>query len=290
MRRNLLVVFVTILFILLLVIGLVIFYFKNSQQPQIPYKHPPMITGTYSPSFLNTSQGSTFQVTIIQTSLLDAELSLPFESLDIMAYNDSSSNIPKGMLYTYSFSKNPLIIPPNGSDSTILTVTMAGDAPIGKYLFYLKYGNSNITYVGGNSLIVNVGAASVGITEFSLNGYYNPVGVVWIDMFNLTYTNNGKADVDNLTITFTTNSTFEISREINVFEPVPNQNNIIRSFAMGEPYSLGNIKAKETKEFIGGIWNYLGDSSKVHGFAFTATLKSNDNFLDQATIMIPALI
>jgi hypothetical protein len=131
---------------------------------------------------------------------------------------------------------------------------------------------------------------NVTVTSFNLNGYYNPVGVVWIDMFNLSYTNNGKIDVDNITINFTTNSTFEISREIAVFEPAPNQNNTVRSFVMGDPYSLGNIKANETKEFIGGIWNYLGDSSKVHGFAFNATLKSNDTFLDQATIMIPPLV
>jgi hypothetical protein len=135
------------------------------------------------------------------------------------------------------------------------------------------------------NIIVNVT-----VTSFNLTGYYNPVGVVWIDMFNLTYVNNGITDADNITITFTTNSTFEISREIDVFEPAPNQNNTIRSFVMGEPYSLGNIKANETKEFIGGIWNYLGDSSKVHGFAFTVTLKSNDTFLDQATIMIPPLV
>ena len=109
-------------------------------------------------------------------------------------------------------------------------------------------------------------------------------------MFLLTYTNNGTTDVDNITITFSTNSTFEMSREIDVFEPAPNLNNSIRSFVMGEPYSLGTIKANETKEFIGCIWNYLGDSSKVHGFAFTATLKSNDTFLDQATIMIPPLV
>ena len=131
---------------------------------------------------------------------------------------------------------------------------------------------------------------NVTVTSFNLTGYYNPVGVVWIDMFLLTYANNGTTDVDNITITFSTNSTFEMSREIDVFEPAPNVNNSIRSFVMGEPYSLGTIKANETKEFVGGIWNYLGDSSKVHGFAFTATLKSNDTFLDQATIMIPALV
>ena len=131
---------------------------------------------------------------------------------------------------------------------------------------------------------------NVTITSFNLTGYYNPVGVLWIDMFNLTYVNNGITDVDNITITFTTNSSFEMSREIDVFEPAPNVNNFIRSFMMGEPYSLGNIKANETREFIGGIWNYLGDSSKVHGFVFTATLKSNGTFLDQEAIMIPPLV
>jgi hypothetical protein len=128
------------------------------------------------------------------------------------------------------------------------------------------------------------------ITDFYLNGYYNPVGVVWNDMFLLTYANNGTTDVDNTTITFSTNSTFEMSREIDVFEPAPNVNNSIRSFVMGEPYSLGTIKINETKEFIGCIWNYLGDSSKVHGFAFTATLKSNETLLDQETVMIPPLV
>ena len=81
-----------------------------------------------------------------------------------------------------------------------------------------------------------------------------------------------------------------MSRDIDVFEPAPNPNNTIRSFMMGEPYSLGTIDVNETKEFIGGIWNYLGDYSKVHGFTFTATLKSNETFLDQATVMIPPLV
>jgi hypothetical protein len=128
----------------------------------------------------------------------------------------------------------------------------------------------------------------VKITIFNLTGYFNPVGVVWNDVFLLTYVNNGTTDVNNATITFSTNSTFEMSREIDVFDSAPPHNGI-SAFLMEEPYSLGTIKANETKEFHGCIWNYLGDTSKVHGFAFTATLKSNDTFLDQVAIMIPAL-
>ena len=77
---------------------------------------------------------------------------------------------------------------------------------------------------------------NVTVTSFNLTGYYNPVGVVWNDMFLLTYANNGTTNIDNTTITFSTNSTFEMSREIDVFEPAPNLNNSIRSFVMGEPY------------------------------------------------------
>jgi hypothetical protein len=127
------------------------------------------------------------------------------------------------------------------------------------------------------------------VNSFNLTGYYNPVGVVWIDMFNLTYANNGPKDVENITIIFRTNSTYEMNRIIDVFYS-KSLENYTGEFLMGEPYLLGDIKANETKDFIGGIWNYLGDSSKIHGFALTATLKSNDIFLDQATIMIPPLV
>ena len=126
---------------------------------------------------------------------------------------------------------------------------------------------------------------NITITSFNLTGYDNPVGVVWNDMFLLTYVNNGTTDIDNTTITFTTNSTFEKSREIGVFDSAP-PHNYIGDFMMGEPYQLGIIKSNETKEFHGCIWNNLVDTAKVHGSSFTSTLKSNDTLLDQATIYL----
>lgn len=74
-----------------------------------------------------------------------------------MAYNDSQSHSPpQEKTLNYTFSNNPMIIPPNGKNSCILTVTMADDAPVGRYRLYIKFGNSDITYVGGHSLIVTV--------------------------------------------------------------------------------------------------------------------------------------
>jgi hypothetical protein len=141
-------------------------------------------------------------------------------------------------------------------------------------------------YSGINSSKQSVERINVTINSFNLTGYYNPVGVVWNDKFNLTYTNNGTTDVYNTTITFSTNSTYEINRTIVHFALAPED---YGEFMMGTEYPLGVIKTNETKEFSGCIWNYLGDSSKVHGFAFTATLKSNETLLDQKTIMIPPL-
>ena len=75
-----------------------------------------------------------------------------------MSYNDSTSTIlSQELTLNYTFSNNPLIISPKGTNSTILTITFAGVAQTGKYLLYIKFGSSDITHVGGHSIIVTVG-------------------------------------------------------------------------------------------------------------------------------------
>ena len=109
MARKIVAVLLTVIILLLVIVG-AISLTNNSQPPQIPYKHPPMISGSYVPSNVNVSQGSTFEINITLTSLLETELILPFESIDVMGFNDSSTNIPKGILFSFNFDKNPLII------------------------------------------------------------------------------------------------------------------------------------------------------------------------------------
>ncbi|MDD3791694.1 MAG: hypothetical protein PHY74_01025 [Candidatus Bathyarchaeota archaeon] len=143
----------------------------------------------------------------------------------------------------------------------------------------LLYLNNNLSEPNAESTI------NVTITSFNYTGSSNPVGVVWNDMFLLTYVNNEAIDVYNTTISFCTNSTFEMSRSIGVFDSTP-PHYYIGDFLMGEKYSLGLIKANETSEFHGCIWNSLGDTSKVHGAAFIVTLESNGTLLDQETIYL----
>jgi hypothetical protein len=126
----------------------------------------------------------------------------------------------------------------------------------------------------------------VRITSFDITGYNNPVGLVWNPNFVLNYTNFGTSQVDNLTLTFTTNSTFQIEREISVFSPIPPHYYVAGS-TMGQPIIIESLKGEEAKTFYGEVWNSLPDSSKLRGFAIIATLKYKDTILDQAAVYLP---
>jgi hypothetical protein len=124
-----------------------------------------------------------------------------------------------------------------------------------------------LVYLGINSSKQSVEPVNVTITSFNLTGYNNPVGIVWNDVFVLNYTNNGLTDVNNVTITLNTNSTYQIKRELSVFNSTyPHY--YISSLTMGESYPLGAVKAGEHKDFRGEVWNNLEDSPKMDGYIF----------------------
>lgn len=136
-------------------------------------------------------------------------------------------------------------------------------------------------------LIVSISLVpNVTIDSFNHTGYNSPVGVAWNYGFTLNYTNRGLTDAQNVTLTFNTESPYQIERELSVFGSAP-PHNYVETVLMGEPYSLGDIKAGETKEFVGEIWNTVADGAKIRGYAFSATLESNNVVLDRATIIIP---
>lgn len=141
------------------------------------------------------------------------------------------------------------------------------------------------SYFDNNPSKPNVDAKmiDVKITSFSLTGYNNRVGVVWNPSFALNYTNFEDSRVDNLTLTFTTNSTYEMEREISIFSPIPPHYYIAGS-TMEQPIALESLNGEETKTFYGEVWNSLDDSSKLHGFAIIATLKWQDVILEKSFV------
>jgi hypothetical protein len=99
----------------------------------------------YTGAFGNVSQGSTLQVNLTFSSIMTKQpIVIPIENLVVtyynstvnyhswITYNDNFSLI-QAEAFNYSFSVNPIILQPSMSNSTILTINLANDAPLGQY-------------------------------------------------------------------------------------------------------------------------------------------------------------
>ena len=107
---------------------------------------------------MNVTQGSTLQVNVTLTSLTDQELTIPFENLTLAGFNNTAwdNSIPQNKLFNYTFSTNQLVLQPHESKSTVVTLEIAEDAPLVKYLFYIELGNSQVTQLSAVGLPVRV--------------------------------------------------------------------------------------------------------------------------------------
>jgi hypothetical protein len=110
-----------------------------------------------SDSFVNITQGSTWHKNITIYLSLDEEASIPLENLTLLSYNKTSDFLyNQKSILNYTFFPDPMIVLPHGYNTTVLTVTMAEDAPIGRYDLIWNLGNSNVTNIAGYGLIVRV--------------------------------------------------------------------------------------------------------------------------------------
>jgi aminopeptidase-like protein len=112
----------------------------------------PLYNWNISPEgIINATQGSTQEITLTFTSILDNRQTLiPIENLTLTYYNshidysnwgtNNSLNFPQDRCFNYSFSQTQLMLQPLASNSTILTIKIANDAPIGMYAFFINLG------------------------------------------------------------------------------------------------------------------------------------------------------
>jgi len=125
----------------------------------------------------------------------------------------------------------------------------------------------------------------VEINSFSSTGVSSgsSIGVVHV-WFALNLTNTETVDAEDLTVTFSTNTTTESDTQLVYANSTPPYD-VIAEFEMGKQCLLGDLKAGETKDFM-FYWAVSVDSDAP---PLTATVKSNEAILEQATVTLPPI-
>ena len=156
MRKNILI----ILAVSVILLSIVIAYSLNSSRiftPDIPSKPLPLISIDKDPQNVNVTQGMSFAVNLTITSIAEKKLSIPLNlTLYIIRNSTGWQGLPEETGFTFSFKPDLLVLEPYGSNSSLLSVTIAEDAPVGEYQFSVETGNWEETHVGGTAIQIGV--------------------------------------------------------------------------------------------------------------------------------------
>jgi hypothetical protein len=173
---------VTIAAILTLVIIIAVAAFISYRYLFIPQGgHKLEFIADYSPintRDMNVSQGTTLLINVTLSSLSSQQIAM-LTVLRLCSYNETvdygnwynwqewNTSIVQERVFNYSFSPNEPTLQPLMSNSTVLTINLAEDAPLGRYyselIFRIKY-----IHEDGTSELDN------GETHYSLNMIVTP--------------------------------------------------------------------------------------------------------------------
>jgi hypothetical protein len=143
---------VIILLAILIAFLITLTYFQG-----LPHKQLPLISIDKDIQDVNVTQGMSLAVNLTITSKTDKELSIPLDlSLFIIRNSSGWQGLPEETVFTYTFNPDSLNLEPYGSNSSLLTIVLSEDAPIGEYQFSVETGNSEETHVSGTAIQIDV--------------------------------------------------------------------------------------------------------------------------------------
>ena len=166
------------LIVLVAAVALVVFLLQN--QP-LPHSSPPLLydctfsvlnpqvteVAGYNGFFNNVSQGLQLQVNMTFTSLTNQPIMIPIENLSAR-YGYGNYSLVHQQAFNYSFSLNQVILQPDMSNSTLLTINIAEDTPLGRYSIGINLGNAEAVNDDENLLSCS-GSWGLGIIVTSSN-------------------------------------------------------------------------------------------------------------------------
>lgn len=150
--------YVSILIILILVF---VIFFEIYSHRFVPASTPKLLYDyEISPAeIVNTTQGATLQVNFTLTSMCSAKMAIPVE-LKLLGYDSTiegfdtlptfgwgggfdfwNTSVVQERVFNYSLSFGKITLQPQMSNSTIITISLADDAPVGRYLVFLYLGS-----------------------------------------------------------------------------------------------------------------------------------------------------
>lgn len=151
--------YLSILIILLLVIVIVGFSIIKMLTPELVSTPPMIYTYDFSPQIARATQGATPQVNLTLTSSSSARMAITIE-LKLFGYNRTiegfdtietygwgggsdywDTSVVQERVFNYSLSLNKITLQPGMSNSTIITFNLADDAPVGRYMLFMYFGN-----------------------------------------------------------------------------------------------------------------------------------------------------
>lgn len=126
---------------------------------------------------------------------------------------------------------------------------------------------------------------NVHLSNFQFTRFFAAEGLSWHAGFVIEITNNETVRVDDLTLTFVSESPYDMNRTVGFYNNVGPYSQ--RYVVMGQPCFLDSLEQGETMVLSDYIINNMGDSYRIRGYDFVVTLRIGDTVLDQATTMIP---
>ncbi len=126
---------------------------------------------------------------------------------------------------------------------------------------------------------------NVHITNFHFTNFFPAEGLSWHAGFIIEITNNETQRVDNLTLTFVSESPYNMTKTIRFFNNTsPSDQGYVE---MGQPWFLSPLQPGEAKVLHVAALDNMDDSYKIRGYALNVTLRIGTSVLDQAVIEIP---
>ena len=128
----------------------------------------------------------------------------------------------------------------------------------------------------------------VNITNFHFTNFFPAEGLSWNAGFVLEVTNNETQRVENLTLTFKSESPYSMNRTVGFYNNTAPLN--YRFVEMGQQCFLEPIENGQTKLLYGYIQDNMDDYYRIRGYAFDVKLRIGDIVLDQGVTDIPGPI